>query len=66
MQDTRPELARPIDGRWIAGVCAGLAVHLGVDVRLVRVGAILLALAGIGILAYLLLWIFVPSAPARG
>ncbi|MFZ4433598.1 MAG: PspC domain-containing protein [Microthrixaceae bacterium] len=59
------DLVRPRDGRWIAGVCAGLAVHLGIDVRLVRVGAVVLALPGIGILAYLLLWVVVPAAPQQ-
>ena len=45
------------DGRVLAGVCAGIAQALGVDVTLVRVVFALLALAGgAGIVLYLALW----------
>jgi signal transduction histidine kinase len=45
------------DERVIAGVCAGIAQTLGVDVTLVRLVFALLALAGgAGILLYLALW----------
>ncbi|MDQ0735824.1 ATP-binding protein [Arthrobacter agilis] len=58
----RPPLLRRSDGV-IAGVCAGLAVHLGVSRSWVRVGMALLTLAsGAGILLYAWLWIFVPTA----
>ena len=44
-------------GRVLAGVCAGIAQPLGVDVTLVRVVFALLALAGgAGILLYLAIW----------
>ncbi len=50
----------------IAGVCAGLAHHFGLDVTLVRVlyvlGSILSA-AFPGIVVYLLLWIVIPEEP---
>ncbi len=39
-------LHRPVEGRIIGGVCAGLAVHLGLNVRLVRLVFVLLALPG--------------------
>src|SRR5437763_5167376 len=48
---------RSTDGRALAGVCAGIAQTLGVDVTLVRVVFALLALAGgAGIVLYLALW----------
>jgi phage shock protein C len=46
----------------IAGVCAGFARHLDVDVTLVRVLWLALALGtGIGFIAYAVAWIIVPS-----
>ncbi|QCB52667.1 ATP-binding protein [Rhodococcus sp. PAMC28707] len=48
-------------GRIVGGVAGGVADHLGVDVFKVRVAFALLAImAGAGILAYGLLWIFSP------
>jgi len=48
----------------IAGVCAGLADHVGMDVTTVRVIWLIVALGfGVGFLAYILLWIFLPLAP---
>ncbi len=48
--------------RMIGGVCGGLAEYLGIDSIWFRVVAVLLALAdGLGFLAYLLLWIIVPT-----
>ncbi len=45
----------------IGGVCSGVAEYFDVDPVWVRVAFVLLALAnGLGILAYLLLWIFIP------
>ena len=41
----RPPLVRSSD-RMIAGVCAGLAAHLGWPVRMVRIGMAVAALAG--------------------
>lgn len=46
----------------VAGVCAGFARYLEVDVILVRVIWLCVALtAGIGVLAYLAAWIIMPS-----
>lgn len=46
----------------IAGVCAGFARYLEVDVTLVRVLWLILAFGtGIGFIAYLIAWIVVPS-----
>src|SRR6266498_3573584 len=47
------------DDRVIAGVCAGIAQALAVDVTLVRLVFALLALAGgAGIVLYLALWVY--------
>jgi signal transduction histidine kinase len=54
---TSPSFAPSTDERVVAGVCAGIAQTLGVDVTLVRLVFALLALAGgAGILLYLGLW----------
>jgi phage shock protein C len=46
----------------IAGVCAGFARHLGVDVVLMRVLWLGIALCtGVGFLAYLAAWIVIPN-----
>jgi signal transduction histidine kinase/phage shock protein PspC (stress-responsive transcriptional regulator) len=58
----RPPLVRSSD-RVIAGVCAGLADHLGWPVRMVRIGMAVAALAGgAGLVFYGWLWIMVPTA----
>src|SRR4051812_36137807 len=52
-----PPFRTSTDGRALAGVCAGIAEELDVDVTLVRLVFALLALAGgAGILLYLALW----------
>lgn len=59
---SRPPLVRSSD-RVIAGVCAGLAAHLGWPVRTVRIGMVVAALAGgAGLAFYAWLWIMVPTA----
>ncbi len=45
------------------GVCQGLADYFNVDVVLVRIIALILLCAGIGLIPYLILWIFVPIEP---
>ena len=51
--------------RKIAGVCGGLGEWLDVDPVFLRVAFVLLALAGgLGIVVYIVLWLFVPRAPA--
>src|SRR6476660_8646178 len=57
-----PAFAPRAEGRVIAGVCAGIAQALGVDVTLVRLVFALLALAGgAGIALYLALWAYSSS-----
>ena len=59
----RRRMHRPVEGRIIAGVCAGLAEHLGLSARLLRVGFILLSLpGGAGLVAYLFLWALTPQS----
>lgn len=59
---TRPPLVRSSD-RVIAGVCSGLAAHLGWPVKNVRIGMALATLAGgAGLAFYAWLWIMVPTA----
>jgi signal transduction histidine kinase len=59
----RTPLLRQRSGRIIAGVAAGVADHLSVPVLWVRVAfALLSGLGGAGLLAYVLLWAFVPAA----
>ena len=57
----REPLVRPRD-RIVAGVCSGLAAHLGWPVKLTRavMGAMILA-GGTGLLLYGWLWIMVPT-----
>lgn len=62
----RERLSRDIANKKIAGVCAGIARHLGWDVTIVRVvflAAILFK--GIGLLAYLIGWICMPANGGR-
>lgn len=60
-QAERPPLLRA-EARIIAGVCAGLAAHLGTRARTMRVLMVLLALAGgAGLVLYAWLWVLVPS-----
>lgn len=59
----RPPLVRPREGRLIGGVALGLAAHLGLPVRWVRIGLVLsAAVGGSGALLYLWLWAFVPMS----
>jgi phage shock protein PspC (stress-responsive transcriptional regulator) len=55
-------LVRPRRGRRVGGVCAAVARRFGLSATLVRVLFVLsMFLPGPQILAYLVLWIVVPS-----
>jgi phage shock protein PspC (stress-responsive transcriptional regulator) len=57
------EWRRDLEGRKIAGVCAGIAEELGVSVTVVRAAFVLLALppfSGVGAVLYLVLWFLMP------
>lgn len=61
---SRPPLRRPLQGRRIAGVCAGLAEHLGVHPTAVRAVFVLAGLmGGLGIVVYGFLWALVEQEP---
>lgn len=58
----RPGYAQPGSGqpgRVIAGVCAGLSLHLGVPVSICRLLMVALSCTGVGLFLYLWLWLFV-------
>ena len=57
-------LVRSRDNRIVAGVCAGVAGYLGMDVNLVRVLAAVLAIltGGVGgVLVFLVAWAVIPE-----
>jgi signal transduction histidine kinase len=62
----RPPLARPRSGRLLAGVARGTATHLRLDPVVVRVVFLGLAVTGVGVVAYALLWLTMPVASAEG
>ncbi len=48
--------------RWLGGVCGGLARLTGAEAWMWRLlFTVLFIFGGVGLLAYMLLWIFVPS-----
>jgi phage shock protein C len=58
------QLTRPRYQRMVAGVCAGLALHYGWDLSLVRViCALAIVFTGVGLFVYLAAWIIIPEAP---
>jgi signal transduction histidine kinase/phage shock protein PspC (stress-responsive transcriptional regulator) len=59
-------MARSSSDRVVAGVCAGVAHHLGLPVRATRIAAAALAVAGVGVPMYLLLWAFAPVDTEEG
>ncbi len=71
--DERPELRRSRTDRILGGVAAGIAHYFGIDPILVRLGFVLLTIAGgSGVLLYLIAWLIIPEetegearAPAR-
>jgi phage shock protein C len=60
-------LTRSIYDKKIAGVCAGFANYLDVDVTIVRLVWLILTFVppGIGLIAYIIAWIVMPREPAR-
>jgi phage shock protein C len=60
-----PKLSRPREGRKLAGVCAGLARYLSVDVTLVRLVALILVFIPPfpALIAYIVAWIVMPNDP---
>lgn len=55
-------LVRPRDGRWIGGVCAGLARRFGMSATTMRVIFVVSCLLpGPQFLVYLALWLLLPN-----
>lgn len=58
-------LVRKENGKMMAGVCTGLAEYFNVDVTLIRIVFVAATLLdGVGILAYVILWISMPMEKA--
>ncbi len=60
----RRMFVRSTDGK-VAGICAALADRLGVAPKAVRIAAVVLAIVGPGLGAYLALWLLTPDARGR-
>jgi phage shock protein PspC (stress-responsive transcriptional regulator) len=58
----RPPLRRPATGRILAGVAAGIADYLDVDVTIIRIVLVVLAcFGGAAIPVYLAGWLLIPE-----
>ncbi|MBB5202903.1 phage shock protein PspC (stress-responsive transcriptional regulator) [Inhella inkyongensis] len=56
------QLRRSREDRWIGGVCAGIGRITGLEAWIWRLlFTLMLLCGGTGLVAYLLMWIFVPS-----
>ena len=73
MEDATPDTAtgenqilrRPHAGRMLAGVAAGIAEHLDIDVTLVRIVIVVLAfVGGFAVPLYLAAWLLIPDEGA--
>ncbi|HAD81596.1 MAG: PspC domain-containing protein [Candidatus Edwardsbacteria bacterium RIFOXYD12_FULL_50_11] len=49
--------------RMLGGVCGGIGEYFDVDPTIVRLVAVVFALSGAGILAYIIAWIIIPDQP---
>ncbi len=60
-----PRAVRSRTDRKIAGVCAGLARYLGIDVTLLRILMVVFTIwpLGAGLLFYIVCWIVMPNEP---
>ncbi len=57
---------RSVSDRWIGGVCGGLSEHFGAPAWVFRMAFVVATLAGgVGIVAYALMWVFLPLNPDR-
>lgn len=54
------KLYRSTSNRKIAGVCGGLAEYFKIDPVIIKVIFVILLFVGVGLLVYLVMWIFVP------
>jgi phage shock protein C len=56
-------LRRSREDKKIAGVCAGLARYLGIDVTLIRILMLCAGVWGFGVVFYVACWIVMPQDP---
>ena len=62
MKRINKKLHKVYEGKMLCGVCNGIADYFDIDVTLVRVGWILISLAGgSGLIAYILCALVMPS-----
>ncbi|MFC5381332.1 PspC domain-containing protein [Aquipuribacter nitratireducens] len=62
----RTGVRRPLDDRWLGGVCSGTARRLGVDPTLLRVSLVALTLlGGVGVAAYAVALVLLPDHDGR-
>jgi phage shock protein PspC (stress-responsive transcriptional regulator) len=62
VQTRQEPLRRPLQDRMLAGVAAGIARYLGVDVTVIRIVlAVLSVVGGAGIPIYLAGWLLIPE-----
>lgn len=61
------KLTRSRKEKMLAGICGGLALYLGLDPTLVRIGYVLLTIftAFAGTIVYIIMWIVIPEEPNR-
>ena len=62
----RGQLVRSETDKRIAGIAAGIAHYFDLDPVLVRIGFVIAALMGWGILLYVILWIVMPKGETAG
>jgi phage shock protein PspC (stress-responsive transcriptional regulator) len=66
----RGTLTRSETDKRIAGVAGGIGEYFSIDPTLVRIGFVIAAFMGFGVLAYIALWIVLPrghpGVPVRG
>jgi phage shock protein PspC (stress-responsive transcriptional regulator) len=60
IQNGKPKLVRIIRKKFISGVCSGISYKLGCSLIIVRVVSAIIGFTIIGVLAYLLMWAFMP------
>jgi len=64
MDINNKKLFRSRDNKMLAGVCAGFAQYLNVDVTILRVILVLVTIfGGSGLLIYFIFWIIIPEEP---
>lgn len=63
----QPRLRRSATESMVAGVCGGLAEYFNIDPVIVRLIFVVVTLtSGLGLPAYLILWVVMPRAPSTG